>query len=46
MDLTTTRTLVGNPAAGFALLVAGLLFTLPAEAYLNRSYSNLEADAR
>jgi len=42
MDLTTTRTLVGNPAAGFALLVAGLLFTLPAEAYLNRSYSNLE----
>ena len=31
-----------NPAAGFLLLVFALLFTAPAQAYLNRSYSSLE----
>ena len=42
MNLTTTHKLVGNPTAGFLLLVVTLLFSLPADAYLNRSYSNLE----
>jgi len=42
MNLTTTHKLVRNPTAGFLLLVVTLLFSLPADAYLNRSYSNLE----
>jgi membrane-bound lytic murein transglycosylase F len=34
--------MVVNPAVGFLLLVVGLSFTLPAEGYLNRTYSSLE----
>jgi membrane-bound lytic murein transglycosylase F len=34
--------MVGNPAAGFLLLVLTLLISAPAQAYLNRTYSSLE----
>ena len=42
MSLTTTHKMVGIPAAGFLLLVVGLLYSLPANSYLNRTYSSLE----
>ncbi len=42
MSLTTTHKMVGNPAAGFLLLVVGLLLATPTQAYLNRTYSSLE----
>jgi len=42
MNLPTTHKMVANPVAGFLLLAVGLLLALPAEGYLNRSYSSLE----
>ena len=42
MSLTSTHKMVGNPAAWFLLLVLSLWYSVPAHAYLNRSYSSLE----
>ncbi len=42
MNLTTTHKMVGNSTAGFLLLLVTVLFSITADAYLNRTYSNLE----
>jgi len=42
MSLTGNHKMAAIPAAGFFLLVLGTLFALPAQAYLNRSYSSLD----
>ena len=42
MSLTTIHRMVGNPAAGFLLLVVSLLLATPTQAYLNRTYSTLD----
>ncbi len=42
MAFIRTTGLDVNPAAGFLLLVLALVFSAPAQAYLNRSYSSLE----